>query len=35
MELNLGINSKDRESIAAGLSGLLADGYTLCLKTLY
>lgn len=33
MELNLGINSKDRESIAAGLSGLLADSYTLYLKT--
>ena len=33
MELNLGINSKDRESIAGGLSGLLADSYTLYLKT--
>jgi starvation-inducible DNA-binding protein len=33
MEINLGINSADREQIAAGLSNLLADSYTLYLKT--
>ena len=33
MELNTGINKKDRESIASGLSRLLADSYTLYLKT--
>ena len=33
MELNTGINKEDRESIAAGLSRLLADSYTLYLKT--
>ena len=33
MELNTGISSKDREVIAAGLSNLLADSYTLYLKT--
>ncbi len=33
MELNTGINRKDRETIAAGLSRLLADSYTLYLKT--
>lgn len=33
MELNLGIAEKDRETIAAGLSRLLADSYTLYLKT--
>lgn len=33
MEVNIGINNKDREAIAAGLSGLLADSYTLYLKT--
>ncbi len=33
MELNLGINEQDREKIAAGLSRLLADSYTLYLKT--
>ena len=33
MELNLGISSEDRETIAAGLSRLLADSYTLYLKT--
>jgi len=33
MELNLGINQQDRETIAAGLSRLLADSYTLYLKT--
>ena len=33
MELNTGISSEDRESIAAGLSRLLADSYTLYLKT--
>jgi len=33
MELNLGISTKDRETIAAGLSRLLADSYTLYLKT--
>ena len=33
MELNTGINKKDRETIATGLSRLLADSYTLYLKT--
>ena len=33
MEIQLGINTKDREQIAAGLSRLLADSYTLYLKT--
>ena len=33
MEVNTGINSADRETIAAGLSRLLADSYTLYLKT--
>ncbi len=33
MELNIGINSEDREQIAGGLSKLLADSYTLYLKT--
>ena len=33
MELNIGINKDDREQIASGLSRLLADSYTLYLKT--
>jgi len=33
MELNIGIDTEDREKIAAGLSRLLADSYTLYLKT--
>ncbi len=33
MELNLGINEQDRVKISAGLSRLLADSYTLYLKT--
>jgi starvation-inducible DNA-binding protein len=33
MELNIGIAREDREAIAAGLSRLLADSYTLYLKT--
>ena len=33
MELNIGIGKKDRQAIAAGLSNLLADSYTLYLKT--
>ena len=33
MELNIGINEKDRHAIAQGLSRLLADSYTLYLKT--
>ncbi len=33
MELNLGITEQDRVKIAAGLSRLLADSYTLYLKT--
>ena len=33
MEINLGISQGDREAIAAGLSRLLADSYTLYLKT--
>lgn|SRR5690554_5543138 len=33
MEIDIGINSNDREAIADGLSKLLADTYTLYLKT--
>ena len=33
MELNIGISNEDRERIAEGLSKLLADSYTLYLKT--
>ena len=33
MELNTGISQQDRETIASGLSRLLADSYTLYLKT--
>ena len=33
MDFNTGISSSDREAIAVGLSGLLADSYTLYLKT--
>ncbi|NND57447.1 MAG: DNA starvation/stationary phase protection protein [Xanthomonadales bacterium] len=33
MEINIGINEKDRREIADGLSKLLADSYTLYLKT--
>ena len=33
MELNIGISKDDREQIASGLSRLLADSYTLYLKT--
>ena len=33
MDINLGISDADRERIAAGLSNLLADSYTLYLKT--
>ena len=33
MELNTGISQENREEIAAGLSRLLADSYTLYLKT--
>ncbi|MGB5721073.1 MAG: ferritin-like domain-containing protein, partial [Woeseiaceae bacterium] len=33
MELNTGISKDHREKIAAGLSRLLADSYTLYLKT--
>jgi len=33
MELNTGIDREDRETIAGGLSRLLADSYTLYLKT--
>ena len=33
MELNIGISAGDREKIASGLSQLLADSYTLYLKT--
>ncbi|MEM6731897.1 MAG: Dps family protein [Myxococcota bacterium] len=33
MQINIGIEDKDREAIAAGLSRLLADSYTLYLKT--
>ena len=33
MELNIGINAEDRQQIAGGLSKLLADSYSLYLKT--
>ncbi len=33
MDINIGINDTDRKEIAAGLSRLLADSYTLYLKT--
>ena len=33
MQLNIGINERDREAIASGQSRLLADSYTLYLKT--
>jgi starvation-inducible DNA-binding protein len=33
MELNIGINTEDRQQIASGLSRLLADSYSLYLKT--
>jgi starvation-inducible DNA-binding protein len=33
MEIHIGIDNADREKIAAGLSRLLADSYTLYLKT--
>ena len=33
MKINVGINEKDRKEIAAGLSHLLADSYTLYLMT--
>jgi starvation-inducible DNA-binding protein len=33
MEINIGMEEKDRKEIAAGLSLLLADSYTLYLKT--
>ena len=33
MEINVGITKENREAIAAGLSRLLADSYTLYLKT--
>ena len=33
MELNIGINTSDRQDIASGLSKLLADSYSLYLKT--
>ncbi len=33
MEINIGIDQEDRREIAAGLSRLLADSYTLYLKT--
>ena len=33
MEINIGIDQDDRREIAAGLSRLLADSYTLYLKT--
>ena len=33
MELNIGISAEDRSEIASGLSKLLADSYTLYLKT--
>lgn len=33
MEINIGINEQDRQEIADGLSKLLADSYTLYLKT--
>ncbi|MDH3375114.1 MAG: DNA starvation/stationary phase protection protein, partial [Gammaproteobacteria bacterium] len=33
MKLDIGIDTRDREAIAGGLSKLLADSYTLYLKT--
>ena len=33
MELNIGISAEDRQQIADGLSKLLADSYSLYLKT--
>ena len=33
MDINVGISNENREQIAAGLSNLLADSYTLYLKT--
>ena len=33
MELNIGISNEDRQEVASGLSKLLADSYTLYLKT--
>ena len=33
MDINIGIETKDREQIASGLSKVLADTYTLYLKT--
>lgn len=33
LQINIGINEQDRQAIAAGLSTLLADTYTLYLKT--
>jgi starvation-inducible DNA-binding protein len=33
MEINIGINAKNREEIAGALSKVLADTYTLYLKT--
>ncbi len=33
MEINIGINEQDRQDIAQGLARLLADSYTLYLKT--
>ena len=33
MDINIGIEARDRQEIAAGLSALLADSYTLYLKT--
>ena len=33
MDINIGINDENRQAIAAGLSRLLADSYTLYLKT--
>ena len=33
MQVNIGIGPQDREEIAAGLSRLLADSYSLYLKT--
>ena len=33
MKIDIGINATDREAIAAGLSRMLADSYTLYLKT--
>ncbi len=33
LEINIGINEQDRQAIAAGLATLLADTYTLYLKT--